>query len=98
MNNKSAKASILACASVAVIALLGGREPAYAQTAASASQDQGLEEIVVTAQKREEVIQQVPIAIQAFSATQLTEKGIQNTNDLPLLVPGLMMSSSAQNQ
>src|SRR6185437_16135498 len=99
MNRASAKAgSILAFTSVAAIALLGWQAPAFAQAAPQASQDQGLQEIVVTAQKREEVLQQVPIAIQSFTANQLTEQGIQNTNDLPLLVPGFMISSSAHNQ
>jgi iron complex outermembrane receptor protein len=40
-----------------------------------------LEEIVVTAQKREEALQDVPIAISAISADALTKQGIANLND-----------------
>jgi iron complex outermembrane receptor protein len=48
-----------------------------------------LEEIVVTAQKRSENIQRVPIAITALTAKALQTKGIQNAYDLNSVVPGL---------
>ncbi|HKT84509.1 MAG TPA: TonB-dependent receptor [Novosphingobium sp.] len=48
----------------------------------------GLEEIIVTAQKRKESAQQVPIAISTFTAATVTNMGIKTTADLPLLVPG----------
>ncbi|EEF24100.1 conserved hypothetical protein, partial [Ricinus communis] len=40
-----------------------------------------LEEIIVTAQKREEALQDVPIAISALSADNLQKQGIANLND-----------------
>lgn len=40
-----------------------------------------LEEIIVTAQKREETLQDVPIAISAISADSLAKQGIDNLND-----------------
>jgi len=48
-----------------------------------------LEEIVVTAQKREENLQDVPISVQAFSAETLDAKGITNAVDLQMATPGL---------
>lgn len=48
-----------------------------------------LEEIVVTAQKREENIQDVPIAITGFSETKLAEGRIQTTQDLQSSIPSL---------
>ena len=48
-----------------------------------------LEEIVVTAQRRAESAQDVPIAINAFTAEQLKAVGIDSTLDLQLKVPGL---------
>jgi len=42
----------------------------------------GLEEIVVTAQKREEILQEVPISITAFSESAIEKRGIINTEDL----------------
>ncbi|QTH21699.1 TonB-dependent receptor [Rhizorhabdus wittichii] len=65
---------------------------------AAADNEGGIAEIVVTAQKREESAQKVPISIQALSSTQLRQMGISNTNDLPLAVPGFQISSSAANQ
>lgn len=46
-------------------------------------------EIVVTAQKREENLQDVPISVQAFSADLLDAKGIEEPKALQLSTPGL---------
>ncbi len=51
-----------------------------------------LEEIIVTARKRQESIQDSPVAVSAFSAEALQEAGITNTRDLQSTVPGLMFS------
>lgn len=50
-----------------------------------------LEEIVVTAQKREESLLEVPMAVAAFSGTELQERGITAITDLQFAVPGLTM-------
>ena len=54
----------------------------------------GLEEIIVTAQKRRENIQTVPIAITAVTSERLENVGITNTQDLARVVPGLVVESS----
>lgn len=54
-----------------------------------------IEEIVVTAQKREENLQDVPISISAFSADMLDAKGVSDPKDLPLVTPGLTIGSQA---
>ena len=46
-------------------------------------------EVVVTSQKREERLLDVPISITALSAEQLNESGIDSTNQLSQAVPGL---------
>src|SRR3546814_13611104 len=51
------------------------------------------EEIVVTARRREESAQTVPISLNAFSATRLTEASIQTLSDLTALSPGLRFSA-----
>lgn len=51
-----------------------------------------LEEVIVTARKREEVLQDTPVAISAFSSEDLKVAGIANTRDLQLSVPGLIFS------
>jgi iron complex outermembrane receptor protein len=51
-----------------------------------------LEEIMVTAQKRAENVNDVPIAIQAFSEEILKNAGVARIEDLALVTPGLVMS------
>ena len=50
--------------------------------AAQAQQQTALEEVVVTAQKREEVLQEAPLAVTALSSEQLDRLGITNLGDL----------------
>src|SRR6201999_2344476 len=85
---------------LATLSVVGSVNPVYAAAEAEADTDTGpvIEEVLVTAQKRPESEQQVPIAIQVIGETQLTALGIRNTNDLPQLVPGFMISSSASVQ
>jgi len=54
-----------------------------------------VEEIVVTAQKREENIQDVPVAVAAFSGEQLSVLGVEDTKDLAIVTPGLQFSELA---
>jgi iron complex outermembrane recepter protein len=53
-----------------------------------------LEEIVVTAQKRAENLQVVPIAITAVSGSQLAALGANSVTDLAEVTPGLQMSTA----
>lgn len=50
-----------------------------------------LEEIVVTAQKREDRLQDVPLTISAFSAASLDKMKIENTQDLGMVTPSLQI-------
>jgi iron complex outermembrane recepter protein len=69
---------------------------AAAQTPTSASNDNGatLETIIVTAQKRSEDIQSVPIAITAMSGQALTDAGATGITDIMSQTPGLQMNSA----
>lgn len=53
-----------------------------------------LEEIVVTAQKRTESLQDVPIAVSAFSADELLKQGVGGTQSLQVAVPGLVYNNT----
>jgi iron complex outermembrane recepter protein len=64
---------------------------AMGQVAGSAAPTDALEEIVVTAQKREENVQRVPVTVDVVSATQLQTAGIYTAQDLGNAVPGLTM-------
>jgi iron complex outermembrane receptor protein len=59
------------------------------------SENYGLEEIVVTAQKREDTIQTVPIAITAISGDVLDNKAVVNLESLQGLVPGAQIGQFA---
>ena len=52
---------------------------------------QVLEEVIVTAQKREQSLQDVGISISAFSGEQLEKMGVTNTVDIVYQVPGLQL-------
>jgi outer membrane receptor protein involved in Fe transport len=49
----------------------------------------GLEEIVVTATRRSERLQDVPVSVIAFSQEKMDEQGLRNIDDLSRLSPGL---------
>src|SRR5579859_560289 len=84
--------SNLACTALgpAVLSLMA-LPAAHAQQAQAGSQAQsgGLEEIVVTAQRREEKSVDVPISITALSQEQLTTANVQNLGDIQKLTPAL---------
>ena len=73
--------------------VIGGLLTIGTPTGVSAQEDGadalGLEEIVVTARRREENLQEVPIAITAFSAADLELRSIENVEDLQVLVPNV---------
>ncbi len=67
----------------AVAALSAGSNAALAQ------QNLALEEVVVTAQKKAESLQDTPISLTAFGEEQLEKDGISNLNDIGSSVPSL---------
>jgi iron complex outermembrane recepter protein len=68
--------------------LLG--DPAAAQTAAtSASTEPALQEVVVTADRREEHLGRVPVSVAAFTKAQMDAQGVRRVDDIALLTPGL---------
>ncbi len=71
------------------VAMLPGM--ALAQSTGN-NEPSGLEEIVVTAQRRQESLQDVPIAVAAMSATSLARAGVNSSSDLSASVPGLQLS------
>jgi iron complex outermembrane receptor protein len=57
-----------------------------------------LEEIVVTAQKRETRLQDTPIAISAFTSQAIEQQRIEHANDLGNLVPSMTFAQSNNQQ
>jgi outer membrane receptor protein involved in Fe transport len=60
--------------------------------------DTGLDEIVVTAEKRQETIQNTPISITAFTGQQLAAQGLATVEDLVALTPGISMRTAGPGQ
>jgi iron complex outermembrane receptor protein len=57
----------------------------------------GLEEVVVTARRREEQLQDVPISIQALTMQEMELRGIESGADLNVMVPNLSLGNSFVN-
>lgn len=57
-----------------------------------------LEEVVVTAQRREQVLQDVPIALQVVSADLIDDIAAEDMGDLDGFVPGLRISAGSPTQ
>ncbi len=70
----------------------------FAADMAVMAQELALEEIVVTARKRDESIQDIPLSVAAFSASQLREQQITDVEDVLQFVPGVHMSNHTGNR
>lgn len=86
----------LLLSSVGMLALISS--PAFAQDQTAGPADAGfvgLEEIVVTAQRRSERLQDVPVAVTAVTAADLAAVGIQSSQDLSVVTPGLTIPQTS---
>ena len=57
---------------------------------------EALEEIIVTARQREESIEDVPVSITAFTATEIKSAGIERPQDFIALTPGVSQVQTAE--
>lgn len=88
-HSKLTKALLLALIGLAQVPL------AIAQEAGPEGDEPAtLDNIVVTAQKREEALQDVPIVVTALSEQLLEDNGVRDIKDLQSLVPGLTVTST----
>lgn len=71
---------------IAVSAACGGTQVAQAQ------EQQGLEEIIVTATKREANLQDIPLAVTAFTEDDIVRQGFKKLDDYVGQIPGLAFS------
>ena len=67
---------------------------AQSATVASADQEQSLQEVVVTASRREESLSKVPISVQAFDQEQMDAQGLKSLDDVVRYTPGLTLTRS----
>ena len=70
--------------------------PALGQQQAAESQEtRTIDTIIVTAQKREQSLQDVPIVVTAVSEQMLRDTGVKDIKDLTILTPGLLVTSTS---
>jgi iron complex outermembrane recepter protein len=89
--NKFFKGMMLSTASLATLTL---GAPVYAQTSDAAAAEEEFEdtEIIVTATKREQTLQEVPVAVSVTTADAIERAQVRDLKDLQTLVPSLRVS------
>jgi iron complex outermembrane recepter protein len=75
--------------SLCLIGIIAAASSAHAAEVANSS---SLEEIVVTAERKSERLQDVPIAITALSSTELNDRGVRQAADITASVPNMMLN------
>jgi iron complex outermembrane recepter protein len=84
---------VTAAAAFAAMSLQSPPARAQAQVSAGAGAADGLAEIVVTARRRAENLQDVPVAVTAISAAILQQQAVTSLGDLNSFVPNMKISS-----
>ncbi|MGC1521499.1 MAG: TonB-dependent receptor [Steroidobacteraceae bacterium] len=85
---------VLVRRAIALISAISGVIAAGPTWAQETTSQPALTEIIVTAQKREQNIQDVPISVIALSAEQLKDGGVTDIKNLQALTPGLTVTST----
>jgi iron complex outermembrane receptor protein len=70
----------------------GPVEAAQSETSAAAWSDVSIAEVIVTARRRQESLQQVPLAVTSIGADEIETRGIQTIEDLNASVPGVAVN------
>jgi outer membrane receptor protein involved in Fe transport len=78
-------------------AVVGACAFGFAGAASAQDQDgpQTIDDIIVTAQKREQNLQDVPIVVTSLSAETLQDAGVRDIKDLQILTPGMTVTSTS---
>lgn len=84
LNNTATRSMLALCVSIASLPLSTG---VFAQR--DLSQYEGLEEVIVTARKREQGLQDVSVAVSALTGQDIANAQIRNSEDLSYLIPSL---------
>jgi iron complex outermembrane recepter protein len=92
------KQTLVGCALTAALLAPGATLAAAAPDAEEATQPQALQEVVVTANRREESASKVPISLTALSQDTMDIKGIKDIGDIARYTPGVKIDESQTNQ
>jgi len=85
------------CLPLAFLAALALASPALAQSPppAATQPSGGIEEITITAEKRETNLQETPIAVTAITSQAIEEQGLEDFNDIQFVAPALVYGEIA---
>ena len=88
-----------AVAAALAAAVMSTAAPGVAQAqGAGGVRREGLEEVLVTAQRREQALQDVPLALQVVGTDLIADTAAEDLGDLNGFVPGLLVSSDSPTQ
>ncbi len=88
--------ALLATTALSGALLVPGSAALAAAAGAAATAPDVMETVVVTAQKREQNVQDVPLAVEVIGGTQLAAAGVQDFADLGRVSPNLVIRSDVQ--
>jgi iron complex outermembrane receptor protein len=91
-NRLRRRSLLVVSASVAALATLSS--PALAQDQAAPDDAFQIEELVITAEKREQSLQDVPVAVSAYTSTQRDVMGVTGIQDFVNFTPGMNYSGT----
>ena len=95
MNYRAPQHSVLTRALLLALVGLVQAPLALAQDSGAGEEEAStLDKIIVTAQKREEALQDVPVVVTALSEKMLKDNGVRDIKDLQQIVPGLTVTST----
>jgi iron complex outermembrane recepter protein len=86
---------------LSIALLCAAANPASAQSAAQSTpqpKETGLEEIVVTAEKRDSTVQKTPISMTAISEAEIQARGLEDFRSIAQETPGVSMKTSGPGQ
>ena len=86
---------------LSIALLCAAANPASAQSAAQSTpqpRETGLEEIVVTAEKRDSTVQKTPISMTAISEAEIQARGLEDFRSIAQETPGISMKTSGPGQ
>jgi iron complex outermembrane recepter protein len=93
----SRKFALLASASFLMLSTNAFAQDAAPEAVAAEEENSGLEEIVVTAQKREENLHNVPVAVTALGAEAIENNRIADFSDLTRAAPSLTVTQTTSS-
>ena len=91
LGKKNLRLALISIAAAAMVAADGLAPPeVYAQGAGNV-----IGEVLVTARKREERVQDVPAAVSAYGSEELLERGVDNITEIARLTPGITINETS---